>query len=186
MEYKDYLAAFEQKLQNELLKLCTTCKMLDGVLLATDDIDERWNKLAPEYLADAVGQVQQYPTVSVAWAAYLGMAIAFGWDADWNTTSKAPYQAFYGEQGFDDMDEFIVRDLLGIALDSEEAAVLERMVRSCAQKCVDMIRREQIEPQSPLAYHVFATASKTMYRIGAALELKRLGYKFEKMDLPSC
>ena len=68
----------------------------------------------------------------------------------------------------------------------EEAAVLERMVRSCAQKCVDMIRREQIEPQSPLAYHVFATASKTMYRIGAALELKRLGYKFEKMDLPSC
>ena len=42
------------------------------------------------------------------------------------------------------------------------------------------------EPQSPLAYHVFATASKTMYRIGAALELKRLGYKFEKMDLPSC
>ena len=48
MEYKDYLAAFEQKLQNELLKLCTTCKMLDGVLLATDDIDEHWNKLAPE------------------------------------------------------------------------------------------------------------------------------------------
>ena len=57
MEYKDYLAAFEQKLQNELLKLCTTCKMLDGTLLATDDIDEHWKKLGPEYLADAVGQV---------------------------------------------------------------------------------------------------------------------------------
>lgn len=186
MEYNDYLKAFEEKLQNELLKLCTSSKMLDGVLLATDDINEKWNHLAPDYLADAVGQVQQYPTVSVAWAAYLGMGIAYGWDANWEMTSKAPYQAFYGEQGFDDMDEFIVRDLMGIPLDNEEAAQIEHIVRSCAQKCVDLIRREQIEPQSPLAYHVFATASKIMYRIGAALELKRLGYKFEKMDLPSC
>ena len=49
-----------------------------------------------------------------------------------------------------------------------------------------MIRHEQIEPQSPIAFHVFARAIKVMYRIGAALELKRLGYKLELVNLPNC
>jgi hypothetical protein len=35
-----------------------------------------------------------------------------------------------------------------------------------------------------MAFHVFARAIKVMYRIGAALELKRLGYKFEEVQLP--
>ena len=31
---------------------------------------------------------------------------------------------------------------------------------------------------------MFARAIKVMYKIGAALELKRLGYKFEEVNLP--
>ncbi|GAK35761.1 hypothetical protein JCM15093_885 [Bacteroides graminisolvens DSM 19988 = JCM 15093] len=137
---KEYLDSFEDKLQEELLRLCTSYNMLDGKLLATDDIDNQWNVLAPEYMADAVGQINEYPTVSVAWAAYLGLAIAYGWDTDWNFISKAAYQSFYGEQGFDDMDEHIVRDLLGIPLDSEEAQNLESMIRRSAQTAVTLIR----------------------------------------------
>lgn len=179
---KEYLDSFEDKLQEELLRLCTSYNMLDGKLLATDDIDNQWNVLAPEYMADAVGQINEYPTVSVAWAAYLGLAIAYGWDTDWNFISKAAYQSFYGEQGFDDMDEHIVRDLLGIPLDSEEAQNLEAMIRRSAQTAVALIRAEQIEPQSPMAFYVFARAVKVLFRIGAAIELKRLGYKFEKVE----
>lgn len=178
---KEYLDSFEDKLQEELLRLCTSYNMLDGKLLATDDIDNQWNVLAPEYMADAVVQINEYPTVSVAWAAYLGLAIAYGWDTDWNFISKAAYQSFYGEQGFDDMDEHIVRDLLGIPLDSEEAQNLEAMIRRSAQTAVALIRAEQIEPQSPMAFYVFARAVKVLFRIGAAIELKRLGYKFEKV-----
>lgn len=179
---KEYLDSFEDKLQEELLRLCTSYNMLDGKLLATDDIDNQWNVLAPEYMADAVGQINEYPTVSVAWAAYLGLVIAYGWDTDWDFISKAAYQSFYGEQGFDDMDEHIVRDLLGIPLDSEEAQNLESMIRRSAQTAVALIRAEQIEPQSPMAFYVFARAVKVMFRIGAAIELKRLGYKFEKVE----
>lgn len=179
---KEYLDSFEDKLQEELLRLCTSYNMLDGKLLATDDIDNQWNVLAPEYMVDAVGQINEYPTVSVAWAAYLGLAIAYGWDTDWNFISKAAYQSFYGEQGFDDMDEHIVRDLLGIPLDSEEALNLEGMIRRSAQTAVALIRAEQIEPQSPMAFYVFARAVKVLFRIGAAIELKRLGYKFEKVE----
>ena len=179
-----FLNRFEEKILGELLRVCTSHRMLSGTLLATDDISEHWDTLAPEYVADAVCQIADYPTVSVAWAGYLGLAVAHGWDKNWQECLKTPYKAYYGEQGFDDMDEHIVQHVLGLSLESKEAQALEGVIRSCAQTAVTLIRREQIEPQSPMAFHVFARAIKVMYRVGAALELKRLGYKFEEMQLP--
>ena len=183
---KDFLIRFEEKLEQELSRFFTSYGMLEKVLLITDDINEKWQEIRPEYLADAVEQVQDYPTVSVAWAAYLGMALGLrGWDADWEVYSKASYQAFYGEQGFDDMDEHIVKKSLLLELDAApETVALEEMIRRCAQTTVTLlIRREQIEPGSVMAFHVFVRACDVMFRIGEALELKRLGYKFEKVDL---
>lgn len=186
MELNEYLDSFENKLQQTLLRLCTNYKFLDGTLLATDDIDEYWQTIAPEYIADAVTQVQDYPTVSVAWASYIGMAVAYGWDIDWNTISKAKYKDFYGEQGFDDMDEHLVRDVIGMPLESNDARDIEEIIRRCGETTVDLIRREQIEPQSATAYHVFTRAVKVMYRTGAAIQLKRMGYKFEKVNIGDC
>ena len=97
---------------------------------------------------------------------------------------RTTYKDYYGSHGFDDMDEHIVQHVLGLSLDSKEAQDLESVIRSCAQTAVTLIRREQIEPQSPMAFHVFARAIKVMYRMGAALELKRLGYRFEHVELP--
>lgn len=175
---------FENKLQGELIKLCTSYGMLEGTLLSTDDINELWHSnLAPEYVADAVTQIHDYPTVSVAWAAYLGMAVAYGWDKDWEKCKTAEYKSYYGNDGFDDMDEHIIRDIIGFPLDSQPAGDIEMMIRRMAQTTINLIRHEQIEPQSPMAFHVFARAVKVMFRIGAALQLKRLGYKFEKMSL---
>ena len=182
----DYLDRFEEKVSDELLNLCTYYKFLDGMLLSSDDIDERWKALAPEYVADAIPQISDYPTVSVAWAGYIGLAMAWGWDKDWTTYSQMEYKELYGDEGFDDKDEHIVRDLLGLSLDSQEARGLEEMMRRCAQAAVDAIRHEQIEPQSPMAFHAYARTVKVMYRIGAAIELKRLGYKFERVDMPEC
>lgn len=179
----EYLDQFEKKLQNELLKLCTTYKMLDGVLLETDDINAHWNVLAPEYIADAVHEIADYPVVSVAWASYLGMAIAYGWDKHWPIYSKKSYQDYYGEHGFDDMDEHIVQHMLELPLNSSEAKDLEEMIRRCGEHTVSLIRFEKVEPQSPMAFHVFARSVKVMFRIGAALQLKRLGYKFQRVDM---
>ena len=129
----EYLNRFEERLQQELLRLCTDYHVLDGTLLATEDLDNRWHDLAPEYVADAVEQIRDYPVVSVAWAAYLGLGVAFCWDEDWEASAQATYQSYYGEQGFDDMDEHIVRDLLGLSFDGEEARQLEDIIRRCGQ-----------------------------------------------------
>ena len=176
-----YLDRFENKLQEDVLRLCTSYRMLDGVLLSSEDIDMHWNKLAPEYMADAVPQIADYPTVSVAWAAYLGLAIAYGWDKDWKNCQEATYQSYYGAQGFDDMDEHIVFEQLGLLRDGFEANQIEQVIRHCGEATVSAIRHEHIEPQSPMAFHVFARACKIMFKLGAAIELKRLGYKFEKL-----
>lgn len=180
----EYLNNFERKLQIELLQLCTTYHMLDGVLLETEDINEHWNVLAPEYVADAVREVADYPVVSMAWAGYLGMAVAHGWDTRWNIYSKKTYTEYYGSDGFDNMDEHIIQDVIGLSLESQEARNIENMLRRCGETAITLIRHEHIEEQSPMAFHVFARAVKVMFRIGAALQLKRLGYQFHRVDLP--
>ena len=180
-----YLENFESRITDELLRLCKQYGVLDGTLLASDDISARWDALAPEYMADAVPNIADYPTVAIAWAGYLGMAVAYQWDGDWATYSTAEYKSYYGEQGFDDMDEHIVRDIIGFHLQSREAKAIEDMMRRLGETAVTLIRRERIEPQSPMAFHVYARVVKVMFRIGAAMELNRLGYKFEQVNLPN-
>lgn len=179
-EQIEYFDTFEQNLQVELLKLCTSHKMLDGMLLASEDIEERWKEYAPSYMADSVSQINTFPAAAIAWAGYVGMAVAQWWDRDWEHYASEPYESLHGERGFDDMDEHIVRDILGIALDTPEAERIEEMMRSCAHTAMTFIRREDTEAQTTKAFYLFARTTRVLFRIGAALELKRLGYKFEK------
>ena len=103
MEQTEYLRDFEKRIQDELLKLCTTYKMLDGVLLSSEDVDGRWEALALDYMADAVAQINQYPAVAVAWAGYMGMAVAHLWDKNWELHCNDEYRSMYGADGFDDI-----------------------------------------------------------------------------------
>lgn len=179
-EQIEYFDTFEQNLQIELLKLCTSHKMLDGTLLASEDIDERWKEYAPSYMADSVSQINTFPAAAIAWAGYVGMAVAQWWDGNWERYAAEPYETLHGERGFDDMDEHIVRDILGLPLESPEAEKIEEMMRSCAHTAMTFIRREDTEAQTTKAFYLFARTTRVLFRIGAALELKRLGYKFEK------
>lgn len=177
----DYLDRFEEKMRIALLKTATERGHLNGKLLESDDITEYWRSIEANYMADAVPEIAQYPTVSVAWALYLGMAVAYCWDMDWQTYCKTPYEGYYGTDGFDNMDDHIVRDILGLAPDSDEAKRLVSLVQTLAQQTVDAIRHEQIEPQSKMAFYTFSRACNAMFAIGAAITLHRQGYNFEKM-----
>lgn len=180
-----YLREFEGRIRHSMLSLCTEYGMLDGEQLLPDDVDARWEELALDYMADAVSQINEYPTVAVAWAGYLGMAVAHQWDDCWDKHRNDEYKSYYGANGFDDMDEYILSNTLGLPLDSEESKKIEEMLRRCAYSALTIIRHENIEPQSPLAYYTFARTVKTMYRIGTSMELYRLGYKHEKVNI-SC
>lgn len=181
MEDSVYYNTFETNLREELVRVCTISGFLDGHILRSDDIDEKWNELAPEYMADAMKLITDYPTVSVAWAGYVGMGVAKWWDQDWATFGSWPYAKLLGKRGFDDMDEHIVRDVLGIKLETPEADKLEEIMRQCATTAIGFIRHENVEPQSVRAFYIYARSVKVLFEIGAAIVLKRLGYKWKSI-----
>ena len=156
---------------------------LEGKLLSTPDIDESWMALAPEYLADAVPEIADYPLVALGWAMFLGLAMAKLWDTDWGTDGKAPaetYRQMRDHRGFDCMDEYILEEVL--CLDFENAHRLTAHVQRCAQTVETVIRKEEVEPSTPLAFNIFTTSINVLYRFGAAIELHALGYRFERID----
>lgn len=182
-ENSKYFDTYEENLQREILKMCTSLGMLDGELLNSEDIDHKWKEWAPDYIAEALPEVNSYPEFAIACAGYAGMAVAQWWDQDWGRNHSAAYETLHGSRGFDDMDEYIVQNVLGLSLDSDDAKQIMNILLCCAQKAVTFIQHEHIEAQTVKAFHIFARTVKVMFRTGAALQLRRLGYKFHKVDL---
>ena len=84
--------SFKETLSAQLLQLARQKGLLpEGDLPISPDMEQMWTRLAPEFLADAVPEFNGYPEVVLAWAAYLGAAVAWGWDRDWEATlAKQP------------------------------------------------------------------------------------------------
>lgn len=177
-----YLNKYEINLMQGVLKLCTDLKLLEGKLLETPDITDKWHDMAPEYVADAVKEFTQYPTVALGWAMYMGMAVARYWDEDWTIYNQLPnlYLHVRDKRGFDYLDEVVRGDILG--LKDKAYTACEDQVRSCSQFVLDQMRHEQIEAGSAMAFHVFARSIKVLYKIGAAVELRRCGYNLVAMN----
>lgn len=182
MDQKEYIENYEQQLMQHMLKLTKAMELLDGQLLESPDITEKWEQVANSYIADAAKEIADYPTVSLGWAMYLGMAVAHYWDEDWSIYSQLPniYEYIRDKRGFDYMDEVVRGEIL--MLRDKEYEQMEKIVQSCSQQVLNKIRYEHIEPQSPLAFHVYARSITVLYKLGAAIELKALGYKFEKVQ----
>ena len=57
----EYLDNFEAHLLEDMIRVCTSFGMLDGTLLESDDINAKWKEFAPEYMADAVPNINDFP-----------------------------------------------------------------------------------------------------------------------------
>lgn len=168
---------FKERLQDYLLETATAAGFLKGTLLSSPDIDEAWLRLAPSYYGDAVREFNKYPEFSLACAGYLGMAVAFLWDKDWARYMDVTYSYFQGERGFDDMDDHITGRILKESRHSVTA------MQSLSAAAYHFLMKEAPEPGTADAYKMFLACGEVMFKTGAAIELCRLGYKFEKVDL---
>ena len=112
---------------------------------------------------------------------YVGMGLAHLWDSEWEriATHTDLYALLRDPRGFDCLDEEVRESVLGFERDGTAYRECEDLVRACAQCALDRIRREQIEPQSPEAFHIYVRSLHALYEVGIAVELKRLGYKYE-------
>ena len=80
------------------------------------------------------------------------------------------------------MDEYITEVLLCHPLGSSAAEKVEDMVRSTAEAAQSLIRKEGIEAQSVMAFHIFARTTKVMFEAGVSVQLRRLGYNYVKVN----
>lgn len=176
-----YLDRFESTLREGLVKLCRGEGLLgNGRLQNSPDVQALWtgSYLQP-YVADAVQNFNDYPDAALAWAGFLGMAVAHNWDADWSAHKTDSYESYYGSRGFDDMDEHILSDVLH--LKNEYAEKVSGVLSNCAQAALGLIRHEGIEPQTSLGFYILVRAYSVIFEIGAAIEFKRLGYSMVKL-----
>ena len=63
---------------------------------------------------------------------------------------------------------------------SPQAKELESTLAYCAAEALGAMRHEPVEDLTAEAYKVFLRSIEAMYRLGAALRLAALGYKFVK------
>lgn len=180
----DILNRYEESLRKTLTDHLSQRKWLDGRLLEVEELNDKWRTSAPSYMADAVPEIAKYPLMAIAWAMYEGMGAAVLWDKEWSRYENIDdlHKMFTEPRGFDCMDEYITEILLALPLGSEEAERVEDMVRSTAECAQSLIRKEQIEAQSVMAFHIFARTTKVMFEAGVAVSLRRLGYNYVKVN----
>ena len=171
------LDRFEQLVEDGLVKVCSGAGLLPAELVRNPDIDARWDAYIKDYIADAVVNFNEYPEAAIAWAGFLGLGVAWGWDADWQHNKDVPYRSWYGSRGWDDMDEHILRDILGLDLDGKEAKRISDCLLSCSTAVLGLLQHEGVETQTARGFYLLARTYTVLYRIGAGIELHRLGYK---------
>ena len=168
---------YREDLTQHLIEVSTGNGYLKGTLLNSPDIDQAWMRYAPSFFGDAVREFNKYPEFCLGCAGYLGMAVAYYWDKDWAKHGEEPYASFQGKRGFDDMDDHITDDILRDRKHSVPA------MQSTAASAYHFLMRESPEPGTAEAYRMFLATVEVMFKMGAAIELCRLGYKFEKVNL---
>ena len=183
-EQHDLLNRYEEGLRKSLTDFLTKEGMMDGRQLEVEELNEKWKSSAPSYMADAVPEIAKYPLVAIAWAMYEGMGLAVLWDKEWNRYEKVEdfHTMLTEPRGFDCMDEYITEILLCHPLGSPEAEKIENLIRSTAERALSLIRKEQVEAQSVMAFHVFARTKKVMFEMGVSVQLKRMGYNYVKVN----
>ena len=83
------------------------------------------------------------------------------------------------KRGYDAMDEYVREEVL--LLKGADYTVLEKLVGECASRIYNALLRQNIEPGTKEAFNAYVASLHQLYLMGAAVQLKRLGYHMTKM-----
>ncbi len=166
--------------QQDLIQYLLSRGLIDEILPSTPDIEDKWQSIAEAYLPDGMREFAQYPTAALGWMMYIGMAVAKYWDEDWLLYNKVEnlYQYLRDRIDYDHMDEYILQKVL--LLSEKEQKMWQEVVGECAARTNSLLMHLDIQPGSKEAFLAFVDALQQLYIMGAAMELKALGYRMVK------
>ncbi len=173
---KEIAKKFEEKVREDLTSFLQYKGALDQHVPECPDVEEKWAMIGRAYLPDASKEFQEYPVVSLGWIMFVGMAMAYYWDTDWvaNADRTDYYEALREKDGFDNLDETVVKTVLGY--EGEAADKVIELVAECASRVHSLLTHEQVENGTEAAFGCFVAALHQMYLAGMEMELNALGY----------
>ena len=182
MELKKDIKNLEQLFHTDLHQYLLSIGKVDERLPEAPDIEELWQKIGESYLPDGMREFNAYPTVSLGWMMFIGMAIAKYWDTDWELYSKVDdlYKYLRDQRDFDHMDDYICEKVPLLA--EEDHALMTKTVGECASRTYNLLYHQHLEPGTPEAFQGYVSALHQMYLMGMSMELKRLGYHMTKLN----
>ena len=172
---------FEEKLRQDLHQFLLSMKEVDDRLPECPDVEEKWEEIVKAYIPDGIREFNDYPTASLGWMIYIGMAVAKYWDTEWETYSKVPdlYAYMRDKRGYNSMDEYIREEVL--LLSGVDYSVLEELTGEMASRTYNVLRHQNIEPGTKEAFKAYVSCLHQLYLMGAAMQLKRMGYHMTKV-----
>ena len=173
---------FEEKLQQNLYQFLCNMQEADEQLPQCPDVENKWESIARAYIPDGIREFSEYPTVSLGWMMYMGMAVARFWDEDWSlyTYKNDLYTFMRDKRGYDHMDEYIREEVL--QLDAVRSTALERLVAECASRVNNLLIHQPIEPGTKEAFEAYVSCLHQLYLMGVAIQLKRMSYHMTEMN----
>ena len=173
---------FEDKLHQDLHQFLLSMKEVDERFPDCPDVEGKWEEIAKAYLPDGIREFQDFPSASLGWMMYLGMAVAKYWDTEWEIYSRLEnlYAYIRDKRGYDNMDEYIRGEVL--LLKGVDFTVLEKVVGECASRVYNALMRQRFEPGTKEAFNGYVTCLHQLYLMGAAMQLKRMGNHMTKIN----
>lgn len=178
---KQMIGNFEETIAEDLRGFLSVMGRLDEHFPEMPDIEEKWQSIAEAYMADGIREFANYPVASLGWIMYVGMAVAKYWDAEWEIYGNL--QNLYGyirdKRGYDELDEYVREEVL--MMGTEDREEIEVIVGECAQRTLTRLRRAGFEAGSKDALLGYVACLHQLYLMGAAMQMKRMGYRMVKM-----
>ena len=75
---------FEEILRKDLHQFLQSMKEVDERLPECPDVEDKWEEIGKAYIPDGIREFQDYPSASLGWMMYIGMAVAKMWDTEWD------------------------------------------------------------------------------------------------------
>jgi len=198
---------FEDKLHEDVHQFLLSMKEIDERLPECPDVEEKWEPIAKAYIPDGIREFQDYPSASLGWMMYIGMAVAKLWDTEWEVMEQREqsdasinsaesrqnstegqiysklddlYAYLRDKRGYDSLDEYIREEVL--QLTGVDYTALEKLVGECASRVYNALMHQRIEPGTKEAFNAYVSCLHQLYLMGAAMQLKRMGYHMTKMS----
>lgn len=183
MDTQETAKTFNGMVHDDLYRFLLGKKAIDQKLPECPDITSLATDIIKSYLPDGIREYSEFPVTSLGWMMLVGMAMAWYWDKDWEKYcgQKDWYAALRDKNGYDNLDDTVIKDLLGYG--GEKADQVADEVAECASRVQRLLTHSHIEPGTRQAFDCYVVALRQLYLFGIAVELNALGYHMTPLDI---